>query len=119
MTTSLAVTGTCVVSAWISFCVFLCVTYQQLKSGQTAVRTLETTMAAKSRVDGLADIDISKLLENASKLVESLTKAGPGLASLGASILFVAIAAYSVPKAGSVAPAERPAPVQPAKPPSS
>jgi len=95
--------------AWISFSAFLVLTYRQLtvaagaaKDAQDAAAGVAKNLAnpAVPKVDGAAivDFDPAKLFENAAKLVDSLTKASPGLAALAASVLFLAIAAYGIQK---------------------
>jgi hypothetical protein len=93
---NLAVTATAVVLALASFAAFLFFTAKQLNAAKEAGTAVKDTVASVGATKSLADLDIGKFLENAGKLVDSLAKAGPGLSALGASVLFLAIAAYNV-----------------------
>lgn len=93
------VTFSALVLAWLSFIGFLIFTWKQLNANKEAAATVKSAVTNMPGTRGVGDIDIGKLLENSAKLVDSLAKAGPGLSALGASILFLAIAAYSGNKA--------------------
>ena len=63
-----------------------------------AVKTRQAKDLAKEAKDKSAvdSFDAGKVLEGAAKLVDAFTKGGPGIASLGASIVALALAAYIV-----------------------
>jgi hypothetical protein len=103
------VTGSALVLAWLSFIGFLIFTWKQLNANKEAAATVKNAVTNMPASRGVGDIDIGKLLENSAKLVDSLAKAGPGLSALGASILFLAIAAYSGNKTDASA---KPAPTE-------
>lgn len=90
-----AITASCLILAWLSFGIFFWVTLKQIEAKDTAAGVAKNAIDVNPKAQGFADVDISKLLENAAKFVDSLTKAGPGLAALGASVLFLAIAGVS------------------------
>lgn len=72
----------------ISFIVYLWTTYetQRLAKAQ-AVPKLGEALGGSTE-------EVAKVIEASAKLVDSLTKAGPALLSLLASIVFLAIAAW-------------------------
>lgn len=93
MTLPEAVVSTALLFSWVSFATFFCVTIYQLTVAKDAHNTVKDTKPL-SGSDAVPAVDIAKWLESAAKLVDSLTKAGPGLSALAAAILFLSIAAY-------------------------
>ena len=90
-----AVTVAALALACLSFCLFWYFALSQLSVAKEAKASVDNAFA---KTEAVAIPDITKLLENAAKLIDSIAKAGPGLSALGASVLFLAISAYSVSK---------------------
>lgn len=101
-----AITASCLILAWLSFAIFAYATLKQLKAKETATEVAKTAINAQPKTEGFAIGDISKILENAAKFIDSLTKAGPGLAALVASILFLTIANFGVSAIGKTVAAQ-------------
>jgi hypothetical protein len=81
--------------ACLAFCLFWYFAVSQLNAAKQAKASVDNAVA---KTEAVAVPDVAKLLENAAKLIDSIAKAGPGLSALGASVLFLAIAAYTVSK---------------------
>ena len=103
-----AFVGSAIALAWISFAAFLVLAWMQLQAAKKAAEDVQASATQTSKTfaetqssKSLVDFDPAKLFESAAKLVDSLTKAGPSLASLGAAVLFLAIAAYGIQKPAS------------------
>jgi hypothetical protein len=111
------VTWVCLYYAAISFFAFWGISIYQVLASKVANDTVSTTVAAKR--EARSDFsDAGEVLEKGAKLVEALTKAGPAIASLGASVVALGFASYIVaqsPKdqdkpAGGPGPTTQPAP---------
>ena len=87
------VIGICLVYSVVSLFVFWGIAHSQSKASKEA-----KTLVEKAAADGATkdNFDAGAVLENAAKLVEAFTKAGPAIASLGASIVALGFASYIV-----------------------
>lgn len=86
------VTYWCLVYSAVGAGIFLVVSW--LRSGdQEEAKQFVKDAKAKNTVDSF---DAGKVLEGGAKLVEAFTKAGPAMASLGASVVALGFAAYIV-----------------------
>jgi hypothetical protein len=88
------VTWVCLYYAAISFFAFWGISIYQVLASKGANDTVRTTVAAKK--DARSDFDAGEVLEKGAKLVEAFTKAGPAIASLGASVVALGFASYIV-----------------------
>ena len=79
--------------ACLAFGLFWYFTVTQLNSAKQAQASIDNAVVKNEAV---AVSDVTRMLESAGSLIDSLAKAGPSLFALAASVLFLAIAAYTV-----------------------
>ena len=79
--------------ACLAFGLFWYFTVSQLNSAKQAKASIDNAVVKNEAV---AVSDVTRMLESAGSLIDSLAKAGPSLFALAASVLFLAIAAYTV-----------------------
>lgn len=79
--------------ACLAFALFWYFTVAQMNSAKQAKASVENAVAKNEAV---AVSDMTRMLESAGSLIDSLAKTGPSLFALAASVLFLAIAAYTV-----------------------